>query len=99
MIMLVCLKIKRTAENNVPLEQLASLFELGLQLVVADGFSSICQLSNKFFQSSESANRCSFKCTSELLNIHKFGSLAPRKDGFHPVEFRQIGEERQDEIS
>ena len=96
--MLVCLKIKRTAENNVPLEQLTSLFELGLQLVIADGFSSICELTNKLLKSSESANRCSFKCTSELLNIHKFGSLAPRKDGFHPVEFRHT-EERQDEIS
>lgn len=97
--MLVSLQIKRTAENNVPLEQLTSLFELGLQLVVADRFSSICQLSNKLLKSSESANRCSFEGTSELLNVHEFGSLAPRKDGFHPDEFRQTREERQDEIS
>ena len=97
--MLVSLKIKRTAENNVPLEQLASLFELGLQLMVANRFGSICQLPNELLEAAESANRCSFKCTSELLNIHKFGSLAPRKDGFHPVEYRQTAEERQDEIS
>ena len=92
------LQIKRAAENNVPLEQFASLFEFGLQLVVADGFGSIRQLSNKLLKSSESSNRRSFECTSELLNIHKFGSLAPRKDSFHPDEFRQTGEARRNQL-
>ena len=62
--------------------------------MVANRFGGICKLPNEFLQTSKSTDCCALECAGELLHINKLGSLAPRKDGFHPKKELR-GEERR----
>ena len=89
------LQVQGATKDNVPLDELAALFKLGLQFMVADSLGSVCDLTNELLETAESSDSRPLKSLGELLYLHKLGTLAPSKDSFHPEMQKGGGRERR----
>jgi chemotaxis protein histidine kinase CheA len=79
----VSLKIKRSSEDDVSLDEVDGLCKLVFEFCVSDCFGSSTELSHQFFQTSETTNDTSLKHISHLTNLNELCTFRPGEDHIH----------------